>query len=383
MKRVAVFGATGSVGTQTMDIIRAHPNELSVCCVSANANADGLNSLIEEFVPQIAALADADAASALRGARHVFSGQDALQRAMLASKPDLAVIAVSGMAGLPLLAECLEHDIPVALANKESIVAGASVVSGLRARSQSTLVPLDSEHAAIYQCLGDTTEPHAVRRFWITASGGPFLRWDRGRLAHVTAQDALKHPTWNMGRKITIDSASLANKGLEVIEAHYLFDMPTEQIEVIVQPDSLVHSMVEFTDGSTMAQFAAPDMHVPIRRALLGQGADDTVGKPPLDFRTISGITFEKPDTERFPCLSLAYEAADADATAVYNAANEVAALAFADGLLPFTDIPHLIEDALGRFSGPAPGSIPEILDLDAQVRQYVRARVPHLETEE
>lgn len=377
-RRIAVFGATGSVGRQALEIIHAHPDTLSVCCVSANTDAAGLAAAAEKSRAELAALTSDSYKGGFSANTKLLSGAGALSEALIESSPDMAVIAVSGMNGLPLLAECLRRGIPVALANKEAIVAGGDVVTQMRRQSESTIIPLDSEHAALFQCLGDSFDTRGVRQFWITASGGPFLRWTSEEIERATPGQALRHPTWSMGRKITIDSASLANKGLEVIEARYLFDMSPDRLRVVVQPDSLVHSMVEFEDTSVLAQFAPPDMHLPIRRALLGPGAQDDAGAAPLDFWTLGRVSFEAPDTNRFPCLSLAYDALEAGgaAPAVYNAADEAAALAFADGAVPFGAIPRLIREALDKFGAPRAESVEGIQDLDARVRHYVRARL-------
>lgn len=376
MKRIAVFGATGSVGTQALDVIRAHPDELEICCLGAGSDAASLTELVEEFAPGITALADANAAGRYTGPGQLLSGEDAMERALAECAPDVAVVAVSGIAGLPLLAACLERGITTALANKEAIVAGGDVMTRLRRDSQSRLVPLDSEHAAIYQCLGDSFLADDVRNLWLTASGGPFREWPKDRIDRAAPQDALDHPTWNMGRKITIDSASLANKGLEVIEAHYLFDVPYEQIKVVVQPESIIHSMVEFKDTSVLAQLAPADMRLPVRRALLGPGAEDNAGKAPLDFETLGTLAFMAPDTERFPSLALAYAAGQEGQGAVFNAADEVAVHAFLDGRLAFGAIPRLIEDAIGHFMSRRAESIPAILELDAEVRSFAASRI-------
>lgn len=380
-KRIAVFGATGSVGRQTLDVIAAHPEELSLCSVSAHTDAEGLLQICRRFGVQTAALSSSDAICPADSGIQLLTGPNALRQVLSEAVPDLAVICVAGMSGLTLLAECLQRNISVALANKEAIVAGGDVITKLRQESESLLVPLDSEHAALYQCLGDSFDTTGVRQFWITASGGPFLRWSEEQIAQATPAQALAHPTWSMGRKITIDSASLANKGLEVIEAHYLFNMPAERIKVVVQPGSLVHSMVEFDDASVLAQFAPPDMHLPIRRALLGPGIVDSTGTKPLDFWTIGQAAFEAPDPARFPCLPLAYAALEAggSAPAVFNAADEVAALAFAKRDISFGAIPRLISDALDEFSGERADSIEQILMLDESVRTAVSRHAAHL----
>lgn len=380
MTRVALFGATGSIGRQTLDIIRAHPFELELVCAAVENSIDQLQVLSDEFPETMLAVSNADRGVQLRARldkqKTVFVGPQAMHEALNATCPDIAVVAVSGMAGLPLLAECIRAHIPVALANKESIVAGGSVISDLRTEECAKIIPLDSEHAALYQCLGDSFDTAGVERFWITASGGPFRLWPASRLGSATPAEALSHPTWYMGRKITIDCATLANKGLEVIEACYLFSMPQERIRIVIQPQSIIHSMVEFRDTSVVAQLAPPDMRVPIRRALLGPGAYDGAGAAPIDFWKLGSIEFEKPDTKRFPCLDLAYEALRRDETAVFSAADEVAALSFGAGQIPFTDIPRLIEAALDEFTGYRPQSVPDILNLDQKVRQFTEEHI-------
>lgn len=378
-RRVAVFGATGSIGTQALDVARAHKEKgMEIVCVSADRNAQKLSDLIHEFRPRTAALTDEKYASKVDSfGAELFTGPNSLVQALEASQPDLAVIAVSGVAGLPLLAACLKRKMRVALANKEAIVSGANVISRLRRENpQCELWPLDSEHAALFQCLGDTFDTAGVNRLWLTASGGPFRTWNQEQIEKARPEDALKHPTWNMGKKITIDCASLANKGLEVIEAHYLFNMPPEKIKVVVQPQSLVHSMAEFADSTVLAQMGPPDMHLPIRRAMLEDDmyARDGVGAGPVDFWNIGSIAFEKPDIRRFPCLRMAYGAIDLKETAVYNAADEAAVAAFADGAVSFGSIPRLIEAALEHFGGEQPETIEEILDLHECVRRFTNA---------
>lgn len=374
MKKVAVFGASGSVGRQALDVIRANPSRLRACCLGANKSAQALVEYASDLSAEVIALADPQAEAEMAGidrrVARLLAGPDAFEEALEITRPDIAVIAVSGLAGLPLLAACLQRRIPVALANKESIVAGGELVMDLWAKMRGRVYPVDSEHCAFYQCLGNSFNASRARRFWLTASGGPFRTLSRKQMESVSVDQALSHPTWNMGPKITVDSATLANKGLEVIEASYLFHMPPERIRVVIQPTSLVHSMVEFTDGSVLAQMSRPDMRLPIQKALLGMSPEPPEGMGSLDFLSVGTIEFLPPDMERFAALPLAYEAAARHLGCVYNAADEVAAHAFLKGRIPLTSIPDVIGRCLGEFEGEHPADIPGILALDAQVRR-------------
>ncbi len=356
-RRVAVLGSTGSIGTQALDVVRSHRDRYEVVALAAGSNAALLAAQAEEFdvAPECARVC----------------GDDATVLAELAAHPDADVVlnAVVGFAGLPATLAALERGTTLALANKESLIAGGPVVAAARERGKAELVPVDSEHSALYQALraGGHDE---VGRLILTASGGPFRGCTRGELAHVTVADALKHPTWDMGAKITVDSSTLMNKGLEVIEAHELFGVGFDRIDVVVHPQSVIHGMVEFTDGATIAQLSMPDMRLPIGLAL---GAPARLDEPfgAIDWTTLSQLTFEAPDTDAFPCLRLAYEAgrAGGGAPAVLSGANEVAVAAFLAEAVPWTAIAAVVEEVLAAGTGNV-STVDDVLEADRSARE-------------
>jgi 1-deoxy-D-xylulose-5-phosphate reductoisomerase len=346
---VAVLGSTGSIGTQALDVIRAHRDRFRVVALAAGRASDLLAAQAAEFaVPPERSRAAAGDPAALAG---------------LAALPEADVVlnAVVGFAGLPVTLAALEAGKRLALANKESLIAAGPVVARAREAGGGEIVPVDSEHSAIYQAL-QAGPAEAVRRVLITASGGPFRGRSPADLDRVTVADALAHPTWSMGPKITVDSSTLMNKGLEVIEANELFGLGLDRIEVVVHPQSVVHGMVEWTDGSTIAQLSMPDMRLPIAYALATPGRTDRPHGT-IDWTTIGTLTFEPPDTEAFPCLALAYEAARAGggAPTVLNAANEVAVAAFLEGRLPWRGIAEVVAEVTAAHS---PGNLEEIEDV-------------------
>jgi 1-deoxy-D-xylulose-5-phosphate reductoisomerase len=362
MTRVAVLGSTGSVGTQALEVIRGHRDRYEVVALAAGRNVDLLAAQAAEFgVPPSRARSCADDPAAL---------------AALAADPDVDVVlnAVVGFAGLPATIGALEAGKRLALANKESLIAGGPVVRAARRRGGGEIVPVDSEHSALYQALRAGTRAE-VRRLLLTASGGPFRGRTRSELEHVTVEDALKHPTWDMGAKITIDSSTLMNKGLEVIEAHELFDVDFDRIDVVVHPQSVVHGMVEFTDGAVVAQLSMPDMRLPIGLAL---GAPDRLDEPfgAVDWATLGSLTFEAPDVDAFPALALAYAAgrAGGGAPAALSAANEVAVAAFLDRRIPWLAIAEVLVAALE----PPAGNVADVADVLA-VDRAARARAQHV----
>jgi 1-deoxy-D-xylulose-5-phosphate reductoisomerase len=360
---VAILGSTGSIGTQALDVISRHRDDYRVVALATGRNADLLERQRVEFdVPADRARTCADDAAVL---------------AEFASLPDVDVVlnAVVGFAGLPATLAALEHGKRLALANKESLIAGGPVVAKARAAGGGEIVPVDSEHSAIWQCLrsGRTSE---VAKIVLTASGGPFRGRSLEQLQSVTVEDALAHPTWNMGAKITIDSSTLMNKGLEVIEAHELFGVDFDRIAVVVHPQSVVHGMVEFSDGATIAQLSMPDMRLPIGLAL---GAPDRLPEAfgPVDWGTLGTLTFEPPDSRTFRCLRLAYEAGRTGGTApaVLSGANEVAVEAFLDRRLPWTAIPDVVEEVLQGGTGNA-DDVADVLEADRAARQRAVAVV-------
>jgi 1-deoxy-D-xylulose-5-phosphate reductoisomerase len=378
VRTVALVGSTGSIGTQAVDVIKADPDRYRVLALGASTSIDMLANQAQELRPDVVAIADADLAPKLEelvpAGTAVLGGPDAL--AAIARDADVVLNAVVGFAGLPVTMAALEAGRRLALANKESLIAAGPVVQRVRSTPGAEIVPVDSEHCAIHQCLraGDRG---AVRRIVITASGGPFRGRNESELGRVTVQDALAHPTWNMGPKITVDSSTLMNKGLEVIEAHELFGVDYDNIDVVVHPQSIVHSMVEFSDGATLAQLSEPDMRLPIGYAL---AYPERSGAPfgVLDWTRVARFDFEPPDLETFPCLSLAYEAGRTGGTAPawLNAANEVAVAAFLEGVMPWRAIADTIREVLEDHDGTTPNSVDVVIDEDRRARERARRAV-------
>ncbi|HEX8648582.1 MAG TPA: 1-deoxy-D-xylulose-5-phosphate reductoisomerase [Thermoleophilaceae bacterium] len=350
MRRLVILGATGSIGTQALDVVGRSEGELSVVALAAGRSWEALvQQAIEHRVPRIA-LADEDAAARAAEAwtgGEVLAGPEGLVRLITESDCDMVLNALVGSAGLGPTVATLGEGIDLALANKESLVVGGELVMALAEATSTTIIPVDSEHSALYQLLAGE-RPGTVDRLVLTASGGPFRGRKRDELTEITPDQALKHPTWEMGGRITIDCATLMNKGFEVIEAMHLFGTPLEQIEVVVHPQSIIHSLIQLNDGATLAHLGYPDMRVPISYAL---NHPDRVDVPvePLDLARLGQLTFEEPDFEAFPCLRLAYEAARAGGTApcVLNAADEVAVASFLAGEIPFNGISEVIERTL------------------------------------
>jgi 1-deoxy-D-xylulose-5-phosphate reductoisomerase len=356
-RRVAILGSTGSVGTQALEVVRGHRDRYEVVALAAGRNRELLDAQRAEFdvAPEYARTCADDP--------HVLAELAALPEA------DVVLNAVVGFAGLPATIATLLAGKRLALANKESLIAGGPVVAEARARGAGEIVPVDSEHSALYQALRAGAS-HEVRRLVLTASGGPFRGYTRDELALVTVADALKHPTWDMGAKITIDSSTLMNKGLEVIEAHELFGVDFDQIDVVVHPQSVVHGVVEFTDGASIAQLSMPDMRLPIGLAL---GAPDRLDEPfgLIDWASLAALTFELPDTDSFPCLRLAYRAgrAGGSAPAILSGANEVAVAAFLAGKIPWTAIAGVVDESLAAGTGNVREAA-DVLEADRVARQ-------------
>ncbi len=372
--RVAIAGASGSIGTQALDVIRAERDRYTVVGLGVSSSVSTLIDQALEFRPKVVAVAEpqarAEAAAALPFAEVVAD------LAELVTDADVVVNGVVGFAGLPVTLATLAAGRRLALANKESLIAAGPVVQPLRATPGAELIPVDSEHGAVHQCLraaeGGTRQ---LDRIVLTASGGPFRGRTAEDLAAVTVEDALAHPTWSMGPKITVDSSTLMNKGLEVIEAHELFGVPYDRIEVIVHPQSIVHSMVEFSDGSTIAQLSLPDMRLPIGYALAYPAR---IGTPfgRIDWTELRRLDFEPPDLGTFRCLGLAYEAGRAGGTAPawLNAANEVAVEAFLAGRIRWAAIPDVLEGALSRHDGAVPDSVDAVIEADGRGRAAAAA---------
>ena len=378
MRSISVLGATGSIGASTLDLVRRNRDQWRVVALTANGNAAELGRLAREFSAEVAVVADEACLPALRESLAGTSVVAAGGRAALieaASRPaDVPVAAIVGCAGLAPTMAAIAQGRTVALANKEALVSAGEVMTAAVRASGATLLPVDSEHNAIFQCLAGNDLAH-VRWITLTASGGPFRDWPAERLAHATPTEAVKHPNWSMGAKISVDSATMMNKGLEYIEAFHLFPVGTERLRIIVHPQSIVHSMVEYRDGSTLAQLGPSDMRVPIASALAWPARMDTPCAP-LDLAAIGELTFRAPDEVRFPATRLAREAAAAGGgvPAVLNAANEVAVAAFLSGKLAFTRIAAQVEETLGSFAPDAPATLDEVIALDAEARARTRA---------
>jgi 1-deoxy-D-xylulose-5-phosphate reductoisomerase len=379
VKRVAILGSTGSIGTSALAVVDAHPERLRVVGLAAGRNAEALSAQVARYRPAIAALAD-DRAFAADGATRVVSGAAGLVE--LATHPDVDILlcASSGTAALEAVLAAIDAGKTIALANKEVLVmAGALVMRAARARGVAVL-PVDSEHNAIHQCLHGRPSSE-IRKLVLTASGGPFRTWPAERLATARPDDALRHPTWQMGRKITIDSATLMNKGLEVIEAHWLFDVPSDCIEVVVHPQSIVHSMVELIDGSTIAQLGVTDMRLPIQYAFSYPDRWDAC-LPALDLTRAGALEFLPPDMDRFPCLGLAYDALSTGGTmpVALNAANEVAVEAFLAGRIAFPAIAQVIAGTMAAHDVHRGETLDEVRDVDQWARAHARALLTRLE---
>jgi 1-deoxy-D-xylulose-5-phosphate reductoisomerase len=385
MKRVAILGSTGSIGQSALAVVRAHAGRLRVVALAAGGNAARLAEQVAEFQPDTvamatpAALVEARAAIDRLGAArppHALCGPEGLVAVAAHPDADVVLFASAGTAALEAVLAAIDAGKTIALANKEILVMAGGVVMDAARRRGVAVLPVDSEHNAIHQCvhgrpLGD------VRRLILTASGGPFRGADEARLAAVTAADALRHPTWRMGPKITIDSATLMNKGLEVIEAHWLFDVAADRIAVVVHPQSIVHSMVEFVDGSILAQLGVTDMRLPIQYAFTWPERW-TAPVPPLDLARAGRLEFEEPDTSRFPCLALAFRAlrGGGGLPIVLNAVNEVAVSAFLEARLSFTGIPRLIHEAMDAYerNGAIPiAGLDDVREVDRWARAFAR----------
>jgi 1-deoxy-D-xylulose-5-phosphate reductoisomerase len=385
VKRLAILGSTGSIGRSALAVVDAHPSRLRVVALAAGDNAPLMAEQVQRYQPALAAMATGDAADRLRAAggtsaTQIAGGPDGLAAAATHPDVDIVICASSGTAGLDAVLAAIEAGKTIALANKEVLVMGGALVTEAARRRGVAVLPVDSEHNAIHQCLHGRPSTE-VRRLILTASGGPFRGYTGEALARVTPAEALKHPTWQMGRKITVDSATLMNKGLEVIEAHWLFGTAADQIDVVIHPQSIVHSMVEFTDGSVIAQLGVTDMRLPIQYACSYPERWDA-SLPSLDLTRAAALEFLPPDVARFPSLALAYRALREGGTlaVVLNAANEVAVEAFLDGKLGFMAIPQVVERAMNAHTPQRVSSLGVVRAADVWARGYAREMARELE---
>jgi 1-deoxy-D-xylulose-5-phosphate reductoisomerase len=373
-KRIAILGSTGSIGQQTIDIVRANPDRLQVEVLTAQNNADLLIEQAIAFEPNTVVVGEEKykyVKEALQ--KHdikVFTGADALCHVVQMESVDIVLAAIVGFAGLRSTIAAIEAGKPVALANKETLVVAGALVTALAKEKGVNIYPVDSEHSAIFQCMAGEFH-NKIEKIYLTASGGPFRGKDKKFLASVTKAEALKHPNWNMGAKITIDSATMMNKGLEIIEAGWLFNLKPEQIDVIIHPQSIIHSLVQFEDGSIKAQMGLPDMKLPIQYALFyPQRVASTFKR--FDFAAYPSLTFEKPDAQNFPTIQLAYDAMKkgGNLPCVLNAANEIAVSAFLNDEIGFNDIPVVVEKCMLKVSYIAQPTLQDYLDSDAEARK-------------
>ena len=369
-KTIAILGATGSIGTQALDLVRRYPDRFSAACLTANSSSEKLFALVREFRPQAAGMVCEPEAipEDLRFCQWFF-GPDCSVEVLKAVHPDAALCAITGIAGLDAVWTALDACKQVLLANKEALVTGGDLVMEKARKLNKPLLPVDSEHSAIFQCL-QAAQGNPVRSLLLTASGGALRNWPKEKIDSARVEDVLRHPTWNMGRKITVDCASMVNKGLEIIEAHHLFHMPAEQIQVVVHPQSIIHSMVEFEDGAVLAQLGNPDMRGPIGYAMAYPERLPYEAKR-LSFAEIANLSFAAPDLTRFPALGYAIEALKAGGAMpiVFNGANEEAVAAFLDGRIPFGRIPEILRDALDRVPQRSVNCISDVYKTDADAR--------------
>lgn len=376
MKKIGILGSTGSIGTQTLEIVRNN-KDLQVTALAAGSSVSKMEEQIREFLPRIAVMWSEEAARELKTRvadtnTRVLSGMEGLLELAVWPEMDVLVTAIVGMIGIKPTIAAIEAGKMIALANKETLVTAGHIIMPLAKEKQVSILPVDSEHSAIFQSMhGENKE--RVRKILLTASGGPFRGKNRDELREITVEDALKHPNWSMGRKITVDSSTLVNKGLEVIEAKWLFDVEPETIQVVIHPQSIIHSMVEYVDGGIMAQLGMPDMKLPIQYALFYPDRRPMEGKR-VDFFELGSMTFEKPDTETFRGLSMAYEAIASGGSmpTVFNAANEKAVALFLDKKIRFLDIYDLIQGAMESHKTIQNPSVEQILEAEAEAYDYI-----------
>ena len=383
MRRISILGATGSVGTSTLDLVERHPDRFEVVALTAATNAIALADAARRTGAKLAVIVDEAKLPELREALagtdcRAATGRDALLEAA-AGDAEWVMAAIVGCAGLEPVMAAVEAGRTIALANKEALVTAGSLMIDAARRHGATILPVDSEHNAIFQCLAGNSAD-GVAKLVLTASGGPFRSWSKADMDVARPEQALKHPNWSMGAKISIDSATMMNKGLELIEAHHLFGLPSARIDILVHPQSVIHSMVEYVDGSTIAQLGSPDMRIPIAHCLAWPERIETRAEP-LDLIKIASLTFEAPDETRFPSLRLARAALESGKgeAIVLNAANEIAVAAFLDRRIAFGDIARIVEQALESTEAPAPQSVDDVIALDQTVRTKVANAIPRV----
>ena len=379
MRRISILGVTGSIGTQTLDVLRFHKEDFKLKAISAHTNIKLALEIIKEFNVGLIAITDKDAYEKLKDILYrekidckIVYGMEGLIEVATLEDVEIVLTSVVGMIGLKPTIEAIKAGKHIALANKETLVVAGDIVMNLAKEYNVKILPVDSEHSAIFQCL-QGNEHNKLDKILLTASGGPFRGYTKDELKDVTVEKALKHPKWNMGKKISIDSSTLMNKGLEVIEAHHLFDCDYDDIEVVVHPESIIHSMVEYTDGAVIAQLGVPDMKLPIQYALNYPARCENIGGR-LDFRTISTLNFEVPDMSVFSCLALAYEAGKIGGLmpTILNGANEVAVDLFLSKKIKYLDIELIIKECMDKFKSDKELTLENIINVDNEVRNYL-----------
>ena len=377
IKNICILGSTGSIGKNSLEVLSSFNATYRPKYLTTNTNVDLLLQQIHQFKPESVAVLNEHSASLLKqttnGSLEVFAGEDGLVELATRDDVDVVLNSLVGFAGVKPTIEAIKRGKTIALANKETLVVAGEIMTALAKKHNASIIPIDSEHSAILQCLAGE-KPENISRLILTASGGPFLRLDKKEFSTVTVEAALRHPNWKMGNKITIDSATMMNKGLEIIEAHWLFNLPPEKIEILIHPQSIIHSMVEFIDGSVKAQLGVPDMKIPIQYALTYPDRAPSVYHR-VDFAELGSMTFLKPDEEKFPCLKLAYRALREGGTtpATLNAANEIAVESFLKGKIPFDQIPVLIQQAMDNLPTKLSPALDDIVAADEAARTFVR----------
>lgn len=380
-KKVAILGSTGSIGTSTLKVIRDFPGRFRVAALAAYGNASLLLKQAEEFLPDYVYMADEKKRKVLKSGLasaqcNICSGPDGMEEMLSLSQPDIVVVATVGFTGVKPVLWALKNQVPVALANKEVLVAAGDLVLEMQEKYKTPIYPVDSEHSAVFQCL-EGQRKH-LRKIILTASGGPFYNKSCREIQKATVKEVLNHPTWNMGRKITVDSATMINKGFEVIEAHYLFHLPPSQIQVVIHPQSIIHSMIELVDNTVIAQLSPTDMYYPILYALSFPERYEVKNKNNIDFYDLPPLTFARPDMKTFPCLRFAYDCLEKKRglPVAFNAANEMVVAAFLQGQISFGCIPRLISKILEEFSPVDVSKFDIIVEIDREIRRKTAALI-------